>query len=244
MPSIEYKTPRWSAYLAYTYTDATYQSGFVEAAGSNPAADANGNITISPGDRLPGVRRNQGKLGVTYKVTDALDASAASLLAQSGQYLFGDEANLTPQLPAFRHAEPEHQLSAYAAYHAVRLGGERDGREILYLRHVLADSIGVSGAGAECNQPACLQPRRAGWRVRRHSRNVLRRSLPAYSPAARFKQAKPMVPELNQGLLKVSRATIRPAAVALIVKAAADGARPSSSTRSFRSSRRCPGWLP
>jgi iron complex outermembrane recepter protein len=56
---IQYKTPRWSAYLAYsytdTYTDATFQSTFVEAAGSNPAADANGNITINPGNRLPGV---------------------------------------------------------------------------------------------------------------------------------------------------------------------------------------------
>ena len=58
---IQYKTPRWSAYLAYTYTDATYQSGFVEAAGSNPAADANGNITISPGNRLPGVPLQSGQ---------------------------------------------------------------------------------------------------------------------------------------------------------------------------------------
>jgi len=97
---IQYKTPRWSAYLAYTYTNATYQSGFVEAAGSNPAADANGNITINPGDQLPGVPVHQGKLGVTWHVTDQWTVGGV-LIAQSGQYLFGDEANLTPQLPGF-----------------------------------------------------------------------------------------------------------------------------------------------
>jgi iron complex outermembrane recepter protein len=98
--SVQYKTPQWSAYLAYTYTNATFQSGFVEAAGSNPAADANGNITINPGDQLPGVPLNQGKLGVTYHVTDQWTVSGV-LIAQSSQFLFGDEANLTPQLPAF-----------------------------------------------------------------------------------------------------------------------------------------------
>lgn len=97
---IQYKTPRWTAYLDYTYTDATFQSGFVEAAGSNPAADANGNITINPGNRLPGVPAHQGKLGLNFRVTDQWTVGAV-LIAQSGQYLFGDEANLTPQLPGF-----------------------------------------------------------------------------------------------------------------------------------------------
>jgi iron complex outermembrane receptor protein len=98
--SLQYKTPRWSAYIAYTYTDATYQSGFVEAAGSNPAGDINGNITINPGSRMPGVPAHQGKLGLTYRVTDKWTVGAVAI-AQSGQYLFGDEANLNPQLPGF-----------------------------------------------------------------------------------------------------------------------------------------------
>jgi iron complex outermembrane receptor protein len=98
--SIQYKTPRWSAYLAYTYTDATFRNGFVEAGGSNPAADANGNITIRRGNRLPGVPAHQGKAGLVYRFTDQWTVGAA-LVVQSGQFLVGDEANLTSRLPAF-----------------------------------------------------------------------------------------------------------------------------------------------
>ncbi len=98
--SIHYKAPRWSAYIAYTYTDATYQSSFVEAAGSSPAGDVNGNITINPGDHLPAIPAHQGKVGVTWHVTEHWTVGGV-LIAQSGQYLFGDEANLTPQLPGF-----------------------------------------------------------------------------------------------------------------------------------------------
>jgi iron complex outermembrane recepter protein len=45
------KTDRWLAYIAYTQTDATFQSGFVEASGSNPIADADGNITVRVGNQ-------------------------------------------------------------------------------------------------------------------------------------------------------------------------------------------------
>ena len=161
---IQYKTPRWSAYLAYSYTDATYQSGFVEAAGNNPAADANGNITINPGDRLPGVPVHQGKLGLTWHVTDQWTVGAV-LIAQSGQYLFGDAGQPDAATARLRHAEPEHQLPAYAAHAVFRLGRERHRCEVLHLRHVLADHVGVSGAGAERDQSACLQPRGADRRV-------------------------------------------------------------------------------
>jgi iron complex outermembrane receptor protein len=117
--SVQYKAPRWSAYLDYTYTKATYQSGFVEAAGSNPAADANGNITINPGDQLPGVPLHQGKLGVTYHVTDQWTVGGV-VIAQSGQYLFGDEANLTPQLPGFvtLNLSTSYQLTPHVQFFA------------------------------------------------------------------------------------------------------------------------------
>jgi outer membrane receptor protein involved in Fe transport len=97
---LQLKTDRWLAYIAYTYTDATFQSGFTESAGSNPAADANGNITIQRGNRLPGIPVNQVKLGVYYKVTDKWTVGATAIGASTA-FLFGDEANLTPPLPGY-----------------------------------------------------------------------------------------------------------------------------------------------
>ncbi len=94
------KNGPWRGYVAYSYTDATYQNGFVESAGSNPDADANGNLTIRPGDRLPGVPANQLKFGATWQVTDPWRVGFEGVY-QSGQYLFGDDANLTPRLPGF-----------------------------------------------------------------------------------------------------------------------------------------------
>lgn len=116
---IEYKARRWSAYAAYSYTNATYGTGFVEAAGSNPAADADGNIAINPGDRLPGIPLHQAKLGVTWHATDQWTLSAV-LIAQSSQFLFGDEANLTPPLPGFAtlNLSTSYQLTPHIQFFA------------------------------------------------------------------------------------------------------------------------------
>jgi outer membrane receptor protein involved in Fe transport len=97
---LQFKNDRWLAYIDYTYTDATFRNGFVEGAGSNPAADANGNVTVQPGDHLPGIPANQAKLGAYYKVTDKWTVGGTAIVA-SGAFLFGDDANLTPQLPPY-----------------------------------------------------------------------------------------------------------------------------------------------
>jgi iron complex outermembrane receptor protein len=93
-------TPRWQAWVDYSYINATFQNGFVESSPNNPAADVNGNITIHPGNQLPGVPSNVFKIGVQYKVTDKWTVGAIGVAA-TGQYLFGDEANLTKKLPGY-----------------------------------------------------------------------------------------------------------------------------------------------
>ena len=94
------KLRRVSAYVGYTYTDATYRTGYVEAGGSNPDADADGNIAVRPGNKLPGVPRSIVKLGLDGMITASWQAGVDAQY-QSGQYLFGDEANLTPRLPGY-----------------------------------------------------------------------------------------------------------------------------------------------
>jgi len=97
---LQLTSDRWLAYAAYAYTLARFMSGFVEGSGNNPAADANGNITVQPGNRLPGIPAHQLKLGAYYKFSDQWSVGITGIAA-SGAYLFGDEANLTPKLPGY-----------------------------------------------------------------------------------------------------------------------------------------------
>jgi len=98
--SLKFKTDRLLAWLAYSYIDASFQTGFTESSQNNPGADASGNIQVQPGNRLPGIPANLLKLGVDYKVTDAWTIGGTGIAA-SGQYLFGDEANLTAKIPPY-----------------------------------------------------------------------------------------------------------------------------------------------
>jgi len=111
--NVQFKDKTWGAYLAYSHTDATYQTRFVESAGSNPNADPFGNLTITPGDRFPGVPADQVKLGFDWRATDKLTVGVAGV-GQTGAWLFGDEANLTPRLPGF------FVLNLNASYQATR----------------------------------------------------------------------------------------------------------------------------
>jgi len=98
--SAQVKTDRLLAWFAYSYIDATFQTGFTESSENNPGAGANGNIQVQPGNHLSGIPSNLWKLGVDYKVTDAWTVGGTGVAA-SGQFLFGDEANLTSKTPAY-----------------------------------------------------------------------------------------------------------------------------------------------
>jgi iron complex outermembrane recepter protein len=98
--NVKLKTGRLDAWIGYSYIAATFQSGFTESSENNPAANAGGNIVVQPGDRLPGIPANQLKLGLDYRLTNAWTVGGTGIYA-AGQYLFGDEANLTPPTPPY-----------------------------------------------------------------------------------------------------------------------------------------------
>jgi len=98
--NLRLKTDRLLAWFGYSYINATFQSCFTVSSPNNPAADANGNIQVQPGDRLPGIPTNLIKLGADYRLTDAWTIGGTGIAA-SGRYLFGDDANLTPKTPAY-----------------------------------------------------------------------------------------------------------------------------------------------
>ena len=91
--SIAYKGPRLSASLGYAFLDATFRTPLLLNAGSNPYGDANGELHVSPGDRLPGLPRHRATLVATWTPGDRWTLGAA-VTAQSDAIRFGDPSNL------------------------------------------------------------------------------------------------------------------------------------------------------
>ena len=78
-------------YSAYSFVEATFQSPFRVLSPHHPAADANGEVQVARGSRLPGVPRHQLKVGAetTWRAVSA----GVEFVFNSDQILRGDEAN-------------------------------------------------------------------------------------------------------------------------------------------------------
>jgi outer membrane receptor protein involved in Fe transport len=79
-------------HLAYSFVDATFQSTFDVNASSNSTADADGNILVRPGDRIPLISRHTGRLGLEYELNEKWDVGG-NLVVASGSFLHGNENN-------------------------------------------------------------------------------------------------------------------------------------------------------
>ena len=98
--NLRYDLERLHVKLGYAFTDATFRTPLVHNSGSNPAADDNGQIHVSPGDRLPGVPRHRANLVVEYSITSHWSVGADAVV-QSSAYRFGDESNSTAPIGGY-----------------------------------------------------------------------------------------------------------------------------------------------
>ena len=97
---VNYRSPTWLLYAQYSYVDATFRSPLLLSSPSNPFQDANGNIQVLPGDRLPLIPESRVKLGADYTVLRNWSIGGSLVLATSSFYR-GDESNQNPQLPGY-----------------------------------------------------------------------------------------------------------------------------------------------
>ncbi|HYM31656.1 MAG TPA: TonB-dependent receptor [Candidatus Cybelea sp.] len=97
---LNYKDEKWSVFGSYSLVDATFRSLLTLPSPNNPFADANGNIHVVPGDRLPGIPMHRLKIGIDYRITPSWNI-AGTLIYVSDQFFHGDESNQNPTLPGY-----------------------------------------------------------------------------------------------------------------------------------------------
>lgn len=93
-----------SAHLSYAYTDGTFRTAHVRTSPANPLADEDGTIAIMRGDTLPGIPRHSATVSLDYSGALAGKRKwsvGVDIMGRSGQYLVGDESNLTPKTPGY-----------------------------------------------------------------------------------------------------------------------------------------------
>jgi outer membrane receptor protein involved in Fe transport len=114
----------------YNFVHATFQSHLTVFSFNNPAANANGDIFVEPGDRLPEVPMHTAKLGIGYNLPQDVHVGLDGIFV-SNQYLRGDEANVQAPLPSYT------LLNARVSWQAARqLSFFFEGENILDRRYV------------------------------------------------------------------------------------------------------------
>jgi len=98
---LKYTAAEWSTYLSYSYVDASFRSALLVPSPSNPFQDAQGDIQVEPGDRLPGIPLHRVKTGFDRRILPRWSVGA-SLMVVSDQYYFGDESNELAPMPGYR----------------------------------------------------------------------------------------------------------------------------------------------
>jgi len=90
--ALERAQEKFSWAFNYSLIDATYQSSAVLFSQANSTADANGDIRVSPGNRIPGIPRHHVNAVANYDLTDRTTVGAGAV-AVSRQFARGNDNN-------------------------------------------------------------------------------------------------------------------------------------------------------
>jgi outer membrane receptor protein involved in Fe transport len=96
---VSLKSSTLQLYASYALVDARFLDA-LQVGSNSPFADANGNVQILPGNRIPAIPRNRIKASFDYSVTDAFKVGGDALFVDS-QYFVGDESNQAQRLPSY-----------------------------------------------------------------------------------------------------------------------------------------------
>jgi outer membrane receptor protein involved in Fe transport len=86
-------------YASYALVDARFLDP-LKVGSNSPFRDADDNVQILPGNRIPAIPRNRIKFGMDYSITDAFKVGGDALFV-SNQYFVGDESNQAARLPGY-----------------------------------------------------------------------------------------------------------------------------------------------
>jgi len=87
-------------FLTYSYVDASFEDDFMALSPNHEFADENSEISISKGDRIPGIPAHLLKLGGDYFFSESL-SFGVDLVHNGNQILRGDESNQLSKIDGF-----------------------------------------------------------------------------------------------------------------------------------------------
>ncbi|MBB3859334.1 hypothetical protein GGQ88_000574 [Novosphingobium hassiacum] len=97
--SVDWRRGSFRVSANYAFTDARFRTGYTMSSPQNPAADADGSITVERGDQLPAVPRHAATVRLAREGADW--ALGLTMRARAGQFLAGDDGNANPRTSAY-----------------------------------------------------------------------------------------------------------------------------------------------
>jgi iron complex outermembrane receptor protein len=147
-------------YASYALVDARFLDSLVLGSNS-PFADADGNIQVVPGNRIPAIPRNRVKFGMDYWITDAFKVGGDALFV-SDQFFVGDDSNQAPRLPSYTvfNLHASYQVTKNIQFYG-RVDNVFDNRYAVYGTFFERDDIpNFANGGAPFSDPRSVSPAR------------------------------------------------------------------------------------